>query len=470
MTDDVELLIKLLPQNQKDQLLFEYGSKDEHFRENILNRIPPDSLWLIGDCLFDNWESKIKEVIEAEVQASRESDLRDESFFDWHNTFNFLKVAVSNLLKKGEPEKAYELINRTEEILRGYPLYAMSYFYFEETEKSCRDILDDLKTQIVRADPTQKKKFFEECIQSALKGELRTVWLRKFSSLEDQKVQLSAIKKYLALVHEERPRRDPPTKYLNYAFDLMESLNPDEVQDFFSRYQGIYSVRQRLEIWHINRGEFVHYLNFLREDVRKEPKNVRKTKMLVRLAELLYKPDILRGVIIDRFKDSIKWDVELFDAFQNCLTSEEWTALAEREIHETQNSPVLRANLCIKLGRLEEARLITRRAIQKTKLRGLNGNSREKFFKEFLPQVTKLLGPRDLGLLDSWVFDKLKDVFALPMSCREYDSLAELLKLFLTTEEKKLRFRTLLQTILIEQTKSLNREFMKSEFRRVGFL
>ena len=56
------------------------------------------------------------------------------------------------------------------------------------------------------------------------------------------------------------------------------------------------------------------------------------------------------------------------------------------------------------------------------------------------------------------------------MSCREYDSLAELLKLFLTTEEKKLRFRTLLQTILIEQTKSLNREFMKSEFRRVGFL
>lgn len=159
MTDDIELLIKLLPQNQKDQLLFEYGSKDEHFRENILNRIPPDSLWLIGDCLFDNWESKIKEVIEAEVQASRESDLRDESFFDWHNTFNFLKVAVSNLLKKGEPEKAYELINRTEEILRWYPLYAMSYFYFEETEKSCRDILDDLKTQIVRADPTQKRNF-----------------------------------------------------------------------------------------------------------------------------------------------------------------------------------------------------------------------------------------------------------------------------------------------------------------------
>ncbi len=233
MTDDVELLIKLLPQNQKDQLLFEYGSKDEHFRENILNRIPPDSLWLIGDCLLDNWESKIKEVIEAEVQASRESDLRDESFFDWHNSFNFLKVAVSNLLKKGEPEKAYKLIDRTEEILRRYPLYAMSYFYFEETEKSCRDILDDLKTQIVRADPTQKKKFFEECIQSALKGELRTVWLRNFSSLEEQKVQLKTIKKYLALVREEGPRRDPPTKYLNYAFDLMESLNPDEIQDFF---------------------------------------------------------------------------------------------------------------------------------------------------------------------------------------------------------------------------------------------
>lgn len=239
---------------------------------------------------------------------------------------------------------------------------------------------------------------------------------------------------------------------------------------FFGWYQHIYSVRQRLEIWHINRGQFVHYLNFLLEDVRKEPKNVRKTQMLVRLAELLDDSDILRWAIIRRFKESIKWDVELFDAFQNCLTSEEWTALAKREIHETQNSPVLRANLCIKLGRLEEARLIIKRAIQKTKLRGLNGNSGEKFFKEFLPQVTKLLGHSDLGLLDSWVFDKLKDVFALPMSCREYDNLAEHLKLFLTTEEKKLRFRTLLQTILIEQTKDLDREFMKSEFRRVGFL
>lgn len=31
MTDDVELLIKLLPQNQKDQLLFEYGSKMSTF-------------------------------------------------------------------------------------------------------------------------------------------------------------------------------------------------------------------------------------------------------------------------------------------------------------------------------------------------------------------------------------------------------------------------------------------------------
>ena len=387
------------------------------------------------------WKRRIDDAIEEDLVGDVE-----EQTVNWDTTISVLADAVKDLLKRGQAKDAAVLIDETEEKTidassaeyeeDGYGEIYVEYNYSPED-------FDKLRYLARSEDKEARKEFFEDCRKEAAEGDLKDVWLKNYTSPEEQSIQLQTV---LSCIKKSKSKRKPiPYGYLKTAFELLLSLdNRKGLKEFFEKNSTDRDLRERMVKWCLEHKEEDYAQKILLEDVRNGG-SIRSSDELNKILRRKNETDLLKEELLRRVQDNLKLEFTFFSELRELLPEAQWKSVVEEYISQTGSYRSLRMKLCGEIGEENKIKEIIEKQVENfagsfcDKYSSVDIASQlalaEKLLKKTDPEYAKNLGKQ-----------MVKTLLRNPWKRGGYEALRQIVNGFLSASETKEFLEELVKT------------------------
>lgn len=375
MSEDLAKLIEKIPSQKQQELLLKFGLAYRDLRREILSCLS-SGIKEFDDLIFDEWrDCSLQAVSEDlwEAEVDEECGLKDVY---WEKTLKTVEKAVEVLLSRNLKKEALSLLSEVGEEIEGAigpevyddPEYGEIYVEYDD---SWKDDFARLKVKIEKGQEAYQNLVFQEYVRQAEHGFLSSAWFAEFSSKENKLAQLQVIEQYMD--KRQKEGRDVPYDYFRTGVDIIKSVVPEQLEDFFKKYKDVSFVKDAYENFLIEQKRYTEAMDLLEEDVASESYFHEKSDTYRRLCRLVGNKEKLKRELLRRINDKDGQSVDLFEELRKEVSEEEYVALTTNFINNKQADPIVRLELCEIFGNVGELKKILLNGFESEFNKSLNG-------------------------------------------------------------------------------------------------
>lgn len=459
MKNDIAALINKLSQREMEEMLQKYASEDKNLREEIFSN-PSFKDPSFNDLALSEWKRRISDAIDEDLEGDVDEYYASKTV-NWGATISVLADAVKDLLKRGQAKDATALIDETED-----KTIEASSVEYEEGEYCeiyveydyATDDFDKLRFLARSEDKEAREAFFEDCRKAAADGDLKDVWLANYTSPEERSIQLQTI---LSGIKKFKSKSKPiPYGFLKTAFEMLANLDKrQELREFFEKNSTDRDLRDRMVKWCLEHKEDDYAQEILLEDVRNGG-SIQSSDELIKILRRNNETALLKEELLRRIQANLKPEFVFFSELRELLPSSEWKSVVGSFLSHTDADPGLRMKLCGELG-------------DENRLKEIISNQVKNYIKNFSDKYSSANIAAQLALAEEFLKktdpyyaknlgkQMVKDILRNPWKRSGYDTLRQVVRVFLDEAEAKDFLEELIRTYP-------SRHAMRQEFQGKG--
>lgn len=466
MAKDLAALIREISPEKQQALLLKYALLHSDLRQEILSTRPSKSK-RFDDIVFDEWKSRVFGAVDDDVDDGEVEEYYNQKYVEWSQTEKVLSEAVTALVERGMAKEALELIDvASEAVEEASSEDTVDSDYgdmYVEYDCDWIEAFRKLRIQAAKADPAYRKKLFDELAESASKGDLSESWLKDYSSPEDKSIQLKVISDYLAQCFKRKDRYFP-SDYLNAAVSLFKEIKPEDLEAFFEKYRSIAEVRKLWRAELEDQKNFLKTIPLLEEDIAEDPKDVKKSDLLIDLYQKVNDQQKLKDELIRRVEKNVAPSVHIFDALEKLIPEKQFKSIAQKFIDDPQGDKQLRMVFCEQFGEVEKLKDLLVSAMNSPTVIGWSQRLEDPL--ALAKRYDKFISKSDKEFVPHYLIDYLETHLAGQTAKDRYEKLAERLAYLCTSGEREKLAREKAAKLIRENK---TRRFLVKALKEAGF-